>query len=150
MSFHAVERGVHIGSRRAKVNTVSVAPAAPKGRKTGSVTFFISRDIFQKIGAPRFLSVLLGSDEHSGYLAFVPKSMPSGSTYKVFLPEKGRGSARIGISSKKVGIRLDNLTGTHALPFEITDDGLVIDLRHVRSAAAPRSAAYSQLMVAAE
>lgn len=125
MAFQEIKRGAWANAS-ALVNTVSFNQT--KGSNSMLVT--ISQDIDKKLGSPMFISVLIGSGEHAGFVAFIPRNTQSSSAYKV---SRATGKAvRFGISPKRLGVNLTP-TGPRSLPFEITSDGLIVDTRQLRA-----------------
>lgn len=126
MAFQEIERGTFAG-RKALQNTVRIEA------KNGNASVVISNDIFTKIGAPNFLRVMIGTGEHKGFVAIVPRNMPSTGTYKPNVGFNGRGLAKISISAKRLTVPTD--TPATELPYEITEDGVIVDLRPLRKPA---------------
>lgn len=121
MAFNEIEKGE--GLREALTNTVKFHTSKTVG------LFTMSGDVFEKMGSPGFLRVLLGDGEHSGYVALIPRQVPGKNTYS--LVPSGR-CWKFAISARKIGVTAGKRPG-RSMPFEITDDGLVVDLRSVRT-----------------
>lgn len=128
MAFTEVTKGV-FASKPAAVNSVRVY-----GRPS-CVKIVISSDILAKLGEPMFFRAAVGSGKHAGFIALIPARAKSGNTYKVN-PRMGC----IGISPKAIGIARSTFKTT-AVPHEITDDGLVLDIRAFTKAPAIVAAA---------
>lgn len=124
MAFHEIQRGVFAG-KKALTNSVKVAVTSVK---TGAVHITVSRDVLAKIGDPMFLSVLIGEDEHAGRVALVPRNSRSASSYKISRPVSSCG--KICLSANKLGIG-KVMIKTTPVNFDITPDGVVIDLRPI-------------------
>ncbi len=122
MAFQEIERGTFAG-RKALVDSVRVQS------KNGTAAVIISNDIFKKLGAPNFLRVMIGSGEHQGFVAIIPRNMPSSGTYKPNVGFNGRGLAKFSISAKRLTVPAE--VPATDLPYETTDDGLIVDLRQL-------------------
>lgn len=120
MAFQEIERGTFAG-RQALQNTVRIQA------RNGGAIVNISNDIFTKLGTPNFLRVMIGTGEHKGFVAIIPRNMPSTGTYTPNVGFKGRGLAKFSISAKRLTVPSE-LPATE-LPYEITEDGLVVDIR---------------------
>jgi hypothetical protein len=110
--------------------------------------------VFRRLGRPAFVQAMLGTDEHSGFVAFIPRNVRSATTYTVAVPP-GNAAAKIGISSPRLGIVASKIVGAVDLPFELTEDGLIVDMRKLRPVVEQKAFAESVLlkrehMVAAE
>lgn len=128
MAFQEIERGVFQG-KEALSNTVSVAVS----KSTPSVAAIsISADIFKKVGEPMFFNVLIGTGEHSGFIALIPRNTKGASSYKPIRPSS-KSLAKFSISAKKLGL-VSKAIGIIPLPFEITSDGIIADIRPARKA----------------
>ena len=124
MSFHEIERGEFKGRAPLK-NIVQVHTNG-----TAALSFAIAGDIAKKIGDPIFINILLGSGEHSGYVAFIPRNVRGPASYKV-CRQASRPTARFSIHPKKLGVVARKIAPT-ILPHEITEDGLIVDIRPLR------------------
>lgn len=126
MAFHEIERGVFGASRPALSNAVKVHSS-----NRGQIfTFSIARDIYRKLGAPMFLNVLIGSGEHSGFIAMIPRNTRGSASYKM-TTGKGCVTPRFSIHPKKIGV-VPRMVEATKIPFEITEDGLIVDIRVLR------------------
>jgi hypothetical protein len=123
MSFLEIEKGKFGGletvSNRAAVSVYK--PCAKIG---------VSGDIYKKLGSPTYFKLMLGTGAHSGFVALIPRNMPSASSYKI--NGNNKSSFEIAVSPKKIGITSDR-RGLTPVPFEITEDGLILDIRPLRT-----------------
>lgn len=124
MAFHEIERGSW-KTREALKDTVGVWVSAQ-----GVASITISGDLYKKIGSPAFVKVMLGSGEHSGFVALIPRNMPAGA-YKVTKTSAGSAQMKLSITASRLGLLRDKRPTMH-LPHEITEDGLIVDLRPIR------------------
>lgn len=122
MAFYAIEKGAFGG-----LNTVSNRAAVAV--YSGCAKIGVTEDIYKRLGSPAFFKVMIGTREHSGFIAVIPRNMPGTGTYKVH--NNNKSSFEVAISPKKIGILSDNRPLT-AVPFEITEDGVVIDIKPLR------------------
>lgn len=134
MAFTEIKRGGFQG-RKAIQNTVKIAPTS------NCLKLDVSNDIYTRLGAPTFFKIMRGSGEHDGFIALVPRNVKSDATYKVHVGFNGRGLAKISVSANRIGVRKD---AAGSLPFEITEDGLIVDVRSMRASPAFKIAAEQQ------
>ncbi|PBB75176.1 hypothetical protein CK227_10310 [Mesorhizobium sp. WSM4308] len=129
MAFHDVERGVFKGAA-ALISTVQVriSKSTP-----GTAAITISQDVYKKVGEPMFFNIMLGSGEHSGFIALIPRNSKGASSYKAFSTSPTGKACVISISAKKLGL-VSKAIATTKLPFEITSDGIIADIRPARNA----------------
>jgi hypothetical protein len=128
MAFQEIDPAAGVGPR-AKINTVSIWSAAD-----GACFLVLSGDIYEQIGAPPFARLLLGSGEHAGLVAVVPQTMASDASYKFIRMNPAAKQYKVTVASAKIGIPRAKRQTT-SLPFEITEDGLIVDLRQLRKPA---------------
>lgn len=129
MAFHEIDRGSRFSGRGPMRNKVRIYRVGPS-----QTCLVLSEDINKAIGSPTYLNVLVGAGEHSGYLALVPSATQTHSSYAVAKNNPKSRAVKIGISPKKIGVVTTLLEkGGADLPFEITEDGLIVDLRGLRS-----------------
>lgn len=127
------------GARPALSNTVKAYKVS--GRKGKSAfTLVIARDVYARLGSPAYFYVMVGTGEHSGYIALRPRGGKTSSSLKVVTSGSNNinGSNNIAVkltvSVNKVGVDADKIGKPVTLPFEVTQDGLVVDLRGIRPA----------------
>lgn len=125
MAFHEIERGEFRG-REALKNAVQ----AHMSKSAGSITVAIAGEIDSKIGNPMFINCLIGSGEHSGFVALIPRNVRGAASYKLNR-QASRTTARFSIHPKKIGVVARQIAPLK-LPFEITEDGLIVDIRPLR------------------
>lgn len=117
------------------VNTVKAATT-----KNGGVNFRVSRDIVEKMGSPSFVRVLVGTGQHAGKIAVIPRHMKSDQSV-IFRPGNPNSQAfMFTVGSTRLGIATANRS-TITLSHEITDDGLVVDVRPLMKPVAVADAA---------
>lgn len=83
----------------------------------------ISEDLLREMGNPVFCRVLKGTGKHAGMVAIVPRSVKGKDGYKL--------SPLNVISISSHFIDLPSSLSTVRPPYEMTDDGLVIDLKAI-------------------
>lgn len=146
MAFTAIEKGLGKYGRKRLENTVSVTVQA-----AGTSFITLSGDVVQRLGNPPYVKVMLGSGEHSGFIALIPRNMPGETSYKMLKNGGQSGhTKRLAIYAKKIGLVIEK-TPVTTVPFEITEDGLIVDLRPLQKHRASRpSLALNSALVAAE
>lgn len=125
MAFHELEKG---SGRRAATNRVVISWI-----KRSSAQIRISGDLHKRIGSPSFVKIMLGGGEDAGFVAVIPQASPCDNSYAMFGARKQR---MFTLSLNKVGIQR-RARETVTVPHEITQDGLVLDLRSVAAPTAP-------------
>lgn len=125
MAFHEIERGMFKGNS-ALTNTVKVRIAKSFHQ---NAVIVISGDIDKKVGEPMFFNLLIGSGEHSGFIALVPRNSKGSASYKINRVGK---CATVTVSARKIGLLPS--TFSCEVPYEITADGVVFDIRPARDA----------------
>lgn len=118
MSFTEISKG-QFGETKA-INSIRVA-----SYQSGSGKVCISSDILEQVGSPMFFKIAVGEGKHSGFLALIPTRTKSKNSYSIH-----RAQGHLTISSKKTGLPM-SLFGSTKVPHEITDDGIVIDIRGI-------------------
>lgn len=126
MAFEEISKGRFTG-KEAIQNRVAISPQV-----NNTLKILVSNDIYKSLGAPMFFKVGIGSGKHAGLIALIPTSIESANAYRASVSFKGRGQAAISVSAKNLGVTVSEMT---ALPFEITDAGLAIDIRPLRKPA---------------
>jgi hypothetical protein len=127
------------------MNTVKVY------RKHGTNGFdiVVSRDIYQKLGNPAYFHIMVGSGEHSGFAALLPRGGKTGASLKVNIPTSAVGAVKVAASGNKLGVVTDKIAKPVALPFEVKDEGLIVDLRGIRPVVVPNFGTNSSVAAAA-
>lgn len=115
MAFTEITKGKFAGKEQA-VDSVRVYVRGKLNK------VIISRDILKTLGNPIFFRVAVGSGKHAGFVALIPTRAKSPNAYRVH--DK---LGCIGFMSSEVGPLSEGRTTK--VPHEITDDGLVIDVR---------------------
>ena len=117
MAFNEVIKGEFMG-REAAYNSVRAYT------RKGTVKFSISKDIMDRLGNPMFFRVAVGTGQHSGLVALIPTRAKSPNAYCIHAT-----NGTVSVTASKIG----NLTAekTIKIPHEITDDGLVVDVRPI-------------------
>lgn len=121
MAFHDLPKS-KTGGRTKLSNTVTAAIYI-----AGNVIIRISEDLHRKMGSPAFASVLLGDGEHAGRIAIVPKVMKTTKTVRV-AKQKGGASVDLCVGAGRIGVNGAKRRAI-TLSHDITDDGLIVDIR---------------------
>ena len=121
MAFHDLPKSTR-GRHDKLKNTVTAAIY-----NAGVIVFRVSEDLHRKMGAPSFVSVLVGDGEHTGRIAIIPKHMKTDKTVRAAAP-KNSSAVNILVSAGRVGVSKAR-RGTVTLSHDITDDGLIVDIR---------------------
>lgn len=94
----------------------------------GVMNITVSTDLHEQIGKPKACRVMVGTDAHEGKIAILPLKDKTQGTLNFNTTSKFAVSPRVQISSTRVGPKLSP-RATTAMPFEVTDLGLIIDIR---------------------
>lgn len=105
----------------------------------GTVVFRLSSDIHAKMGSPSFCRVMVGTGEHFGRIAVLPSGMKTDDTRKFTYQPNGK-SPTFTVGAKRIGVSKGARKTVH-LPHEITEDGLIIDIRPLMKPVAVQTAA---------
>ena len=73
-----------------------------RNSETGGAIVFIARNIFEAMGSPKRVEILVGDGTDTGMI-MIRKAI-SGTGYKVFVPE-GKGAVKVGISPGRIGLK---------------------------------------------
>lgn len=122
-------------SREALSNCVraSVGP-------TGTVSIRIAADIYKLMGSPLFCRVLNGTEEHKGRIAVLPRSMKTPDTRPIRATGPASKSPTIQLGARRIGVT-PAPRKTITLPHEISENGLLIDVRPLMKPVASVAAA---------
>jgi hypothetical protein len=112
--FKEVEKGVF--SPNLEIKGVRVS------RVNGSIRIVIDRGLFKQLGEPKFVKMLRGDGEHEGMVAMMPIRAKVANAYTM-----NKANRSISISPKRFGVEYRGKA--KVVPHEVTEDGLVIDLR---------------------
>ena len=123
MAFHQIEKGKIAFGLIKLVDTVSVHVSA------ASAYITLSKDIFEKLKSPAAIKVMIGSGENSGFIALIPKEIAVNGCYTVL-----KNHRKFAILATKIGLVKGTRPTVH-VPHEITEDGLILDLRPLRAPA---------------
>lgn len=115
--FKEVDKGVFSANH--------AIPGVRIGWQSGSVRVTVDRDLFAKLGEPKFVKVMTGEGDHAGMVAIVPIKTKLANAYTM-----NQTNRSISLSPKKLGVKYKG--GSLRVPHELTEDGLVIDLRSVK------------------
>jgi hypothetical protein len=108
-------------------------------QNTGTVVIRVSADIYEKMGAPAFCRVMVGTDDHTGRIAVLPRAMKTAETRALKLL-KGNKSPIFDVGAKRIGVNTTPRK-TITLPHEISEHGLIIDVRPLMKPVASVAAA---------
>lgn len=120
MAFHQVEKGAFAFGLEKLIDTVSVRVSGP----TAHIS--VSKDIYEKLKSPAAIKVMIGSGENSGFIALIPKEIAVNGCYALHKKER-----KLAISASKIGVVKGTRPTVH-VSHEITEDGLIIDIRPLR------------------
>ncbi len=122
MAFHEVEKGAFSFGLKKLVDVISFSSNGATGQ------FTLSSDIFEKLGKPLAAKVMIVSGEHSCFIAILPKAVAVNGCYSIHKRER-----KFSISLARIGL-IKGKRSAVRVPHEITEDGLIIDIRPLRNA----------------
>lgn len=124
MAFTEIEKGIFQNGTRKSISPVRMVSSGI------TATFVISAELMKQIGDKPFAKLLLGSGEHDGLFAVIPQQDKTKNAYRFGRYGKMRGSRlAVGLGTLRLpAVKIKPVN----LPFEITEDGLVIDIRKLR------------------
>lgn len=94
----------------------------------GTVQITVSADIHQKLGSPKACRIMVGTDDHEGKIAILPLKSKAKGTLNFTTNNKSAVSPKVQIRASRLSLK-DNPRATTTIPHEVTDLGLIVDVR---------------------
>lgn len=121
MAFHEIKRGSFTGGRAALSSSIRLSFSAT----SKSVKVTIARNVFDALGAPRYVSVMVGSGEDAGRFILTPTATRTPASFTTFGKSK-KGAAAVSINRNKLGFKPGALSST-PVSFELRGSDLIVD-----------------------
>jgi len=112
--FQEIEKGSFFGNKPMKGVNMSC--------KNRTMRITIDQNLYRKLGRPDFVKVLAGSGDDEGKVAIVKVGTRTQNAYT--MNEKTRS---VSFSVNRIGMTASDFPVTY-LPFELTEQGLVVDM----------------------
>lgn len=121
MAFVEAAKRTPPGMKAPKKNSVSMAHT----KKNGSVTFGVARDVWAKMGSPKYVKFHNGTGPHAGMVLITPAATKARNTNQVSFNSK-EGQRLINVSPSRIGIA--KKFSAVEVPHDLVEEGLVVTL----------------------